>query len=249
MAFKVDAAYVRDTVLAPLIGRGARYEGALGVSVIEEFVAEAKLATEQRLSTRFTPTNFSGWDGVGSRPGPTNADPTAIPPVLPAEIEPAYMWPNMVPGLGFPTFRMRVRPVLELYGGILRLPGAPAPGVNLKPEWFRVESYTAEVNLMPNFGGASLIMPNLPFGLFNWMRQRIPDGVIFQYRTGEGGCAERHGDAEDLGRDSSVSRCRLRAVINFDEARVAQSGQCVSLGVDRGVCNLRIEGHDLLLRN
>jgi hypothetical protein len=184
MAYKVDAAYVRDTVLAPLIGRGARYENAVTLTTIEEFVAEAKLATEQRLSTRFTPTEFSGWDGKGSRPSPTAADPTAVPAVLPAEVEPAYMWPAISPGLGFLNFRLRMRPILEFYGGTLRLPGAPAPGVDLLPDWFRVESYTSELTLMPNFGGAALVMPNLPFGLFNWMKQRIPDGVLFKYRAG-----------------------------------------------------------------
>jgi hypothetical protein len=206
MAFKVDAAYVRDTVLAPLIGRGARYEGVLSSTVVEEFVAEAKLATEQRLSTRFVPTDFSGWDGQGSRPGPTAGDATAVPPILPAEVEPAYMWPAISPGLGFLSFRLRMRPVLEFYGGYLRLPGAPAPGVDLLPRWFRVESYTAEITLMPDFGGASLVMPNLPFGLFNWMKQRIPDGVLMKYRAGM--------DEQDWNRFPQINRLvALRAAI------------------------------------
>jgi hypothetical protein len=204
MAFKVDAAYVRDTVLAPLIGRGARYEGVVNSTFLQEFVDEAKQATEQRLSTRFVPTDFAGWDGVGSRPGPTAAGTSPVTPAV--EIEPPYMWPSLSPGLGFLTFRLRIRPVLEFYGGVLRLPGAPAPGVDLKPEWFRTDSYTAELTLMPNFGGASLIMPNLPFGLFNWMRQRIPDAVVMKYRAGM--------DEQDWARFPQVNRLvALRAAV------------------------------------
>lgn len=183
MPLLVDGPYVRDTVLAPLIGRGARYEGVVNPTFLTGFVDQASRAVQQRLSTRFVPTQFTGWDGVGARP--TNTAATIGPPATePIEIEGPYLWPSLSPGPGFLVFRVRIRPILQLIGGKLRLPGAPAPGVDLKPEWFRIDPYFGEATLMPNFGGASLVMPNLPFGLFNWMRQRIPDGVIFNYRAG-----------------------------------------------------------------
>jgi hypothetical protein len=183
MSLQVDGAYVRSTVLAPLIGAGARYAAVIDDTSLAAFVEEASAAVQQRLSTRFAPTEFTGWDGAGPRPAGTPA--TVGPPATEAvEIEGPYLWPSLSPSSGFLEFRVRIRPLLELKGGTLRLPGAPAPGVDLHPEWFRIDPYFGTLTLMPNFGGASLVMPNLPFGLFNWMRQRIPDGVIFNYRAG-----------------------------------------------------------------
>lgn len=183
MPLTVDSAYVRSTVLSPLIGTGARYAGVIADTVLDEFVNEASRAVQQRLSTRFVPTQFTGWDGVGPRPSNTAAT-VGPPPTEPIEVEGPYLWPSLSPGPGFLVFRVRIRPILELLGGHLRLPGAPAPGVDLRPDWFRIDPYYGELALMPNFGGAALVMPNLPFGLFNWMRQRIPDGVTFNYRAG-----------------------------------------------------------------
>lgn len=183
MPLVVDAAYVRDTVLAPLIGRGARYENVVNPEILAEFVNEASRAVQQRLSTRFVPTVFNGWDGGGPRPRNTAAT-AGPPPTDPIEIEGPYDWPSLSPGPGFITFRLRIRPLQEFISGHLRLPGAPAPGVDLRPDWFRIDPYFGNLILMPNFGGAALVMPNLPFGLFNWMRQRIPDGVTFSYRAG-----------------------------------------------------------------
>lgn len=180
MAFSVDAPYVRDQVLGPLIGRGARYENVVDPSFLEGFIEHAKAEVQQRLSTRFEPTEFVGWDGIGERPEDTVAEGEA----LASEIEPPYDWPSITPGAGYITIRLRQRPILKLNGAHLRLPGAVAPGVDFKPEWFRVNSREGEIVLMPNFGAGAMYVPNMPFGFFPWMYAKIPDGVLVSYRAG-----------------------------------------------------------------
>lgn len=180
MALLVDAGYLETHILPTLIGSGARYCGLFDPLLLQSFVDEAVAEVQQRLSTRFTPTRFTGWLGPGPRPVPA----TPAPGDEPSEVEPPYQWPNISPSAGFLTWRLRVRPVIELVGGSLRLPGSFNPGVQLQPDWFRVNSGTSEITLMPSYGAAALVMPNLPFGLFNWMQQRIPEAVLFDYRAG-----------------------------------------------------------------
>lgn len=190
MGFIVDATYVKSKILPTLIGTGARYAGVVDDTTLGDFVAMAAAEVQQRLSTRFSVTTFKGWLGPGVRPAntaPVVGDPAANPPVLPVEgieYEPPYQWPNISPSLGFLNWRFRVRPVVELVGGYLQLPGSYAPGLELQPDWFRLNFYSSEGTLMPSYGAAALVLPNLPFGLFNWMHQRIPEAVLFNYRAG-----------------------------------------------------------------
>jgi len=103
--------------------------------------------------------------------------------VPPVEYEAPYQWPNTAPSAGYLTWRLRVRPVVELIGGKLVLPGSFQPGVVLNRDWLRVDPL-GEITLMPQYGAAALVLPNLPFGLFNWMSQRIPEAVLWDYRAG-----------------------------------------------------------------
>ena len=185
MVLSVDATYLKSTIIPTLIGTGGRFAGLVDDTVLTEFITEATAEVQQRLSTRFTPTLFVGWGGPGVRPADIPLNPNGTPPVTQAtEYEPPHMWPNISPSAGFLEWRMRIRPVLQVVGGNLRLPGALVPGVDLQPDWFRVNYYTGTLTLMPSYGAAALVLPNLPFGLFNWMQQRIPEAVTFSYLAG-----------------------------------------------------------------
>ena len=185
MALAVDANYLKTTVAPTLLGTGSRFAGLVSDTVLAEFITEAVAEVQQRLSTRFTPTLFVGWGGPGARPADIPVDPNAVPPIIQAtEYEQPHMWPNISPSAGFLEWRMRIRPLLQVVGGNLRLPGANVPGVDLQPDWFRVDHYSGTLTLMPSYGAAALVLPNLPFGLFNWMQQRIPEAVTFTYLAG-----------------------------------------------------------------
>jgi hypothetical protein len=183
MPFLVDEAYVRTRVLPTLLGPGAPYATKIPLGEIQDAVERAKWSVQQRLSTRFTATEVKGWMGPGRRPESDLTPPEPIGDWVPTEYEDPYSWPSMVPGDGFLRFKPRLRPILEFHGGQLLLPGTSEAPVELLASWFRVET-NGELVLMPSYGASALILPNLPFGIFNFLNQRIPHGVLLNYRAG-----------------------------------------------------------------
>lgn len=193
MAFEVDPDYVRSRVLPGLIGNGARYANKISGDIIKDRIYEEKRALEQRLSTRFRLTEFRGFLGPGARPDntpyipavpPSIDNPLGTPEVLAVEWEEPYLWPSISPGPGYLSWRLNIRPIHELILGELVLPGTEQPGIQLKPDWFRLHVISGEMELMPKYGTAALILPNLPFGLWVWMAQRIPGSMLWHYIAG-----------------------------------------------------------------
>ena len=188
MAFQVDADYVKARALPTLIGIGARYANVINPAEIQERVMEEKHLAEQRLSTRFEITEFRGWMGPGSRPEDIPAIPAAppLPAVEAVEYEGPYQWPSLAPGAGYLEWRMNYRPVIEIIKGTLVLPGTIQPGIDILSEWLRTDSLGGEGTLMPRYGMAALVLPNLPFGLFQFMKSRIPKSMLWNYSAGMG---------------------------------------------------------------
>jgi hypothetical protein len=189
MAYEVDADYVRARILPTLIGLTGKYPNVISREEIQACVEEEKAKTQEDLSTRFEITEFRGWMGPGARP----EDVAAVPPDPPhdpghyaIEYEGPYMWPSMSPGSGYLEFRFNYRPIHQIYKGNLVLPGTTTPGIDIISEWFRTDSIGGTGTLMPRYGMSALILPNLPFGLFQFMKTRIPESILFNYEAGMG---------------------------------------------------------------
>lgn len=186
MPFAVNSSFVESHILPTILGPGGRCDGVLDPEVIQTYVDEAAAEVQQRLSTRFVVTRFQGWMGPGIRPQGTVAVPAdgVNPAVEALEYEAPHLWPNISPSAGYLSWRMLVRPIVEMQKGILRLPGSHTPGVEIQPDWLRVNPHSSEITLMPSYGSAAMVTPSLPFGLFNWMHQRVPEAVAWHYRAG-----------------------------------------------------------------
>jgi hypothetical protein len=186
MPLQVDSAYVRSQILPTLIGHSGRYAGSADPFLLGRLVNEAVREVEQKLSTRMAITHFKGWMGPGARPGntPAVAATDTTPAIEAVEYEPTYQWPSIAPSDGFLHWQLNVRPVQELLGGDFQIPGSFSPGIHIKQDWMRVDSVTGEIVLMPQYGAAAMVLPNLPFGLFNWMQQRINHSMVWEYRAG-----------------------------------------------------------------
>ena len=180
MPFLVDADYVRAQILPTLIGKSGRYFEVIGPDMVQDCVDSAVAEVEQRLSTRVRPTHFIG--NLGPDPSPVPDLPTD-PAVEPTEYEGPYDWPNMSASAGYLTWRLNVRPIIQVVAGHLVLPGTFTPGIEIKGSWMRVHP-TGDIELMPQYGSAALVLPNMPFGLFNWMQQRIPEAMMWEYHAG-----------------------------------------------------------------
>jgi hypothetical protein len=188
MAFEVDADYVKARILPTLIGVGARYANVISPDEITLRVQEERHLAEQRLSTRFELTEFRGWMGPGARPEDVPPVPATntTPAVEGIEYEGPYQWPSLAPGAGYLEWRLNYRPVIEIIKGTLVLPGTTQPGIDILSEWLRTDSGPGEGTLMPRYGMAALVLPNLPFGLFQFMKTRIPKSMLWNYRAGMG---------------------------------------------------------------
>jgi hypothetical protein len=182
MPLLVNASYVRSQILPTLIGHSGRYANHVNPTTLEDHCIDAIREVEQKLSTRMAVTQFRGW--LGPEAKPANIPAVVGPPAVEAiEYEGAYAWPSMCPSDGFLPWKLRHRPVVQVLAGHFRVPGSFAPGIEIKAEWMRVDPY-GEIKLMPQYGAAALVLPNLPFGLFNWMQQRIDGSMLWEYRAG-----------------------------------------------------------------
>ena len=186
MALEVDSDYVRSQILPTLIGHAGRYANHADPYLLGTLVQQAIRKVEQRLSTRVAITHFNGWLGPMARPANVPAVPATdtTPAVEAVEIEAPYHWPSITPSDGFLTWKLNIRPIQEVIGGNFIIPGSNTPGIFLKPDWMRVDTNMGEITLMPQYGAAALVLPNLPFGLFNWMQQRIAHSTLWEYRAG-----------------------------------------------------------------
>lgn len=186
MPFLVDADYIRGRVLPTLIGPGARYAGVLDPQDIQDTVVQVAREVEQQLSTRFSVTEFRSWMGPGARP-------ENVPAVPPSEGGPGAMaiefidpvpWPSQSPGPGYLTFLFPFRPLYEIVKGTLQLPGTATPGLQLQPDWFRVDAHKGEATFMPKYGSSAMVAAQLPFGLWQLVSQRLPDSLLWTFRAG-----------------------------------------------------------------
>lgn len=212
MGFDVNEDYVRERVIPSLLGRSSRFANVLPSGEIALRIAEAKAEVEQCLSIRFEPTTFKGWMGPGARPSaPAPSSGTEA-----TEYESAYTWPTgPTSRSGFLAWKLNVRPVIEVLGGKLVLPGGREPGIAIDSSWFRVEAL-GEVILMPGYGASPLALPGMPFGIFDLMSQRVPSAMLWEYRAGL--------QADDWRRYPSINRLvALKAAISLLPAIAAKA--------------------------
>jgi hypothetical protein len=182
----VDAAYVKSQILPTLLGLSSRYGEAIDPFLLDQKVKQAVREVEQRLSTRVQITHVQGWLGPGPKPPNVPGQPAtdSSPAVEPQEWEGSYPWTSITPSDGFLTWRMNLRPLQQVLSGFFMIPGSFAPGIKIEASWIRPDPTSGECTLMPQYGSAALVLPNLPFGLFNWMQQRINHSMLWEYRAG-----------------------------------------------------------------
>jgi hypothetical protein len=186
MPMLVCSEYVRSEILPSLLGMSSRYSNHVNPHLLHQKVVQAVREVEQRLSTRMQITHMKGWLGPGPRPpNVPGADATdSTPAIEPLEYEGPYPWEAISPSDGFLQWRVNLRPLQQVIGGYFMIPGSFAPGVKIEASWMRPDPLSGTLTLMPQYGSAALILPNLPFGLFNWMQQRINHSMLWEYRAG-----------------------------------------------------------------
>ncbi|MBI3131474.1 MAG: hypothetical protein HYZ13_09125 [Acidobacteria bacterium] len=145
---------------------------------MESALTEATASVEQELSTRFRVTRFRGHLGPGPVP--------ALPKGEVAEWEGPYPWPSPLPGEGFLRLPTRVRPVVEVLGAQVVLPGGGTGRVELPATWFRFEAWAGEILLAPALGAAPLMAVGLPMTFPTLFAGRLPQSVLLAYRAGLG---------------------------------------------------------------
>lgn len=224
-ALGLGPSILRQGLLRGLIGPGAPHE-SFPDDELAEALLDATSSVEQDLSTRFRVTTFRSHPGPGPAPAPRGAD----------DVEAPYPWPSPLPGEGFIRLQTRVRPVIEVLGMQIVLPGAVGGRVEIPSSWFRLDSLAGEVVLMPSLGGPALAF-GLPLAFPALFASRLPQSLLLTYRAGLG--------AAGLARWPKLRRLvLLRAALQILPALapLANPGFLTSLSAD-GLSQSRASGY------
>lgn len=176
-ALGLGPSLLRQGLLRGLLSPGASMENFPDTE-LETALLEATASVEQELSTRFRVTTFRGHLGPGPAP--------AIPKGEVGEMEGPYPWPSPCPGEGFLRFQVRVRPLIEVIGARVVLPGGGASRVELPTSWFRFDGQVGELILAPALGAAPLMAVGLPIAFPTLFSGRLPQSLLLTYRGGLG---------------------------------------------------------------
>jgi hypothetical protein len=142
-------------------------------TVLQDAIDRAVQSVERELSTRFTVTTMHGWFGPGAKPAAGTNE----------EYEPSYDYPGRFPGDGYQRFVTRVRPIKEVMGGTIRLPGVTMQQAPLPVEWFRFQEF-GEIMMTPALFGAPFVSSGALQSLMGFSRGRIPQAVLLDYVAG-----------------------------------------------------------------
>jgi hypothetical protein len=176
-ALGLDPSILREGILRGLLSAGAPH-ASFPDAELDIALSDAVRSVQQDLSTRFKVTTFRGHLG-----------PEPLPPLDPdgtEEVEGPYTWPSPLPGEGLLHLQTRVRPVVEVLGASLQLPGVVAGSVELPPSWFRVDGMAGELILTPTLGTAPLMAAGLPMTFPTLFPGRLPMSLLLTYRAGLG---------------------------------------------------------------
>ena len=168
---------IRNGFLFGLIGPSGRYVG-FPDAAIDDAIDEAERQVEQELSTRLEVTEFQGSMGPGA--------PTLLASDFPVEAEASYPWPALLPGDGWPLFRVRVRPLVELVSFTVSFPGGIVSPVDLSLDWFRTDHLLGEIVMAPSRINAPLAFSGLSAPLVGLSSRQVPQSVLIRYRAGLG---------------------------------------------------------------
>ena len=137
---------------------------------LADAIAFAESMVAKELGTRFGVTHFIPMRDAGAQ----------SPPGAGNEYEYPMTWPGRIPGDGFPRFKPRVRPIVDIVGLTLDLPGALIAQFTVPVEWLRVDRQTNEVIVAPTGGTAAYALA-YGQGFMNW---RLPATLKLEYHAG-----------------------------------------------------------------
>ena len=173
MGIKVSPSTLRSTLLSGFATLPEMADLLSDDEAIQREIDAAAAWVERTLSTRFSVKRMRGWFGPGARPAPAEGE----------EYESNYDYPGRFPGDGYQRFLTRVRPVKEVLGGQIKLPGVTFAVADLPAEWFRFQEY-GEILMAPAMFGAPFVSSAALQSLVGFSRGRLPQAVILDYKAG-----------------------------------------------------------------
>jgi hypothetical protein len=173
MAFEVTPAYLLATYLGGLVTRLPQLAEPSSASFLADAIAEAQDHVCTVLGTRFAVTTFTPEFGfqAGAALDQTNG---------PAEYEPYYQWPGVLPGDGFPRIKTRVRPLQSVTSLMLTVPGTLISQFTFDNSWLRCDRKSNEIVISPTGSNAIYALAYAMGGL-GW---RTPQSAALTYSAG-----------------------------------------------------------------
>jgi hypothetical protein len=173
MALSVTPAYLLSTYLGGLVPRLPKLAEPATAPFIADAIAEAKLTVMRALGTRFAVTKFIPQIDPDLDPDPDQSNG-------PAEYEPYYQWPGVLPGDGFPRIKTRIRPLQQVFSLSLHVPGTIITQFTFDNSWLRCDRKSNEIVIAPTGTNAVYALAYAQGGL-GW---RTPQSAALTYSAG-----------------------------------------------------------------
>jgi hypothetical protein len=145
--FAVTPAYLLATYLSGLVTRLPQLAEPAFIPFLADAIAEASAIVQHDLSTRFSVTQFVPQVDTGVA---APLDQTGGP----AEYEPYYQWPGVLPGDGFPVLRARIRPIQQIVSLTLTVPGTIISQFTFDNSWLRTDRLSSTIMISPTGSNA-----------------------------------------------------------------------------------------------
>jgi hypothetical protein len=171
--FEVTPLYLLSTYLSGLVTRLPQLAEPSCAGFLADAIAEAQWKVARDLGTRFAVTKFvPQFD--------PNLDTAPTDPTYPAEFEPYYQWPGVLPGDGFPRIKPRIRPLQQVISLILTVPGTIISQFTFDQSWLRCDRKSNEIVIAPTGSNAIYALAYAMGGLA-W---RTPQTAALTYCAG-----------------------------------------------------------------
>jgi hypothetical protein len=171
--FEVTPNYLLSTYLSGLVRRLPQLGEEPCASFLADAIAEAQWKVQKDLGTRFVPTTFIPQLDTAADGYPSQSNG-------PAEFEPYYQWPGVLPGDGFPRIKPRVRPIQQIISLVLTVPGTIISQFTFDNSWLRTDRISNEIVIAPTGSNAIYALAYAMGGL-GW---RTPQTAALSYVAG-----------------------------------------------------------------
>jgi hypothetical protein len=147
MPFEVTPDYLLATYLSGLVTRLPRLAESPCADFLVDAIAEGSWKVQRDLGTRFVPTTFIPQFDTGNDGYPPQTSG-------PAEFEPYYQWPGVLPGDGFPLLKTRIRPIQQIVSLVLTVPGTIISQFTFDNSWLRTDRKSNQIMISPTGSNA-----------------------------------------------------------------------------------------------